>query len=233
MNYCLVLPTAEDIRSARSYLNWTQMELAYQLGVNIMTIASIENNKSKPTRELLDRITKLFMENSIKFLPNGGFSVERDIIRVFEGIEGYIKIIEDVIQTCGPNKEEVLLLGSDDRRSNKKIDDVYQGIYAAGIPNKLLTAESNNYILGPLECYRQVDKSSFLSPTFAILIYKDKVMFASKAEYKNNKYDENVKLLLINDSGMYKQFRAYFYELWNKGIKLEKSSAKQVFFYKK
>ncbi|MFC1659792.1 hypothetical protein ACFL0U_04470 [Pseudomonadota bacterium] len=53
-------------------------------------------------------------------------------------------------------------------------------------------------------------------------------MFASQAEYKDDKY-ENMKLLLINDPGMYEQYRLYFYKLWKRGIKPKKSSVKQVF----
>ncbi|MFC1659327.1 helix-turn-helix domain-containing protein [Pseudomonadota bacterium] len=231
INY-LVLPTGKDIKAARNYLDWSQMELAFRVGVNAVTINTIENNKSKPSKELLERFTKLFMENSIKFMPNGGFNVEKEIATVYNGRKGFLRVVKDMLEVCGP-KDEILLLGGDDRKAGKEVNDLVKKIYAEGVKVKHLIAKDNNYTLGPLEDYRQIDKAYFLSKD-VVFIYKNKVMISSECEFKDGKYDEeNQKLLLISDSGIYEQFKAYFYRLWKKGVKPKKSSTKQIFFYKK
>jgi DNA-binding XRE family transcriptional regulator len=230
-NNMLVLPTADDIRAARAFLNWKQLNLAYKCDVSIKTIMSIEKEQSKPTKELLETIAKVFLEEGIRFHPERGFIVDKNVVSIYEGREGYLKILKNVLETCEPMKDEFLLLGADDKRSSREINQMYKKMYDIGIKFKILIENNSNYILGPLEDYREVDKNSFLSKD-VILIYKDKIMFVSQVEFKNNQYDGIAKLLLIKDGGIAEQFKTYFNHLWNNGNKPNSSCAKQIFFKK-
>jgi DNA-binding XRE family transcriptional regulator len=230
-NY-LVLPKPADIRGARAYLNWKQMELAYKCGVSIPTITAIETEKSNPTKELLEKIAQVFAEEDVYFLSSGGHKVEKNFVKMFKGRGGPVKVLQDVIKVCGAEKDEILVLGSDDSRSDDGVNKMYQQIYKIGIGVKLLMDNDNNYILGPLEDYRCVDKEYFLSND-AIYIYGDKIMFVSEPKFKEGEYDGNDQALLIENAGMAEQFRAYFYRLWEKGKKPTKSSVKQIFFKNK
>lgn len=228
-NY-LRLPRASDIRGARAALDWTQMELAYKCGVNIATVTSIEKEKSKPSKELLEKMANVFAEEDIYFLPSGGYKVEQDVAKFYEGVDAYQKVLVDALKTCASDKKEVLLLGDDDRRSSDKVNATYEDMYNAGIHFKYLIAKENNYCLGPIEEYRQIDKDLFLSND-VILIYDDKVMFFAELEGDLESYKlTKVKTIILRNKELANKFRAHFYRLWDKGRKVEKSSAEQIFF---
>lgn len=229
----LVLPSASDIRAARASLNWKQTDLAYKCQINLNTVAFIENEKSKPSKETLEIIAKVFLEEGIYFLPGGGFKVEKNIIKTYEGEEGYLKVIEDAMRSCALNKSEFLLLGASDKKSSNKVNDLYKRMYKAGIAFRQLISKEDDYILGPLEDYRQIDKNYFLSDD-VLLIYANKIVFITEIEGDLENYIlTKIKYIVIENASMTRQLRAYFYRLWDTGKKPIKSSAKQIFFKNK
>jgi len=233
MIFYLVEPqTNDDIRGARSYLRWTQPQLADKCGCSTGTIISLENGKHLTNRNVIAKLTEVFSEAGIKFLLEGGFKRDNNIVQIFEGKEGAFKILNDIIKTCDSNRDELLFFGNDDKRSSEEVNKLHKKIYAIGISYKYLIAEDNDYILGPLEDYRQINSDSFFSKD-AIVIYKNKITFCVKIEsdLKSNKVI-NRKYLIINDRDFAETFKNYFYRLWKKGIKPKKSSVKQIFFKK-
>jgi len=228
-NY-LVLPKPSDIRGARAYLNWKQAELANRCGVSVPTITAIETEKSNPTKELLEKIAEVFAIEDLYFLHGGGHKIEKRIVKFYDGTSAFARVLDDVLKTCSAKKCELLLLGDDDFRSSDEVNGVYKKIYAAGIPLKYLIANGNDYIVGPIEEYRQIDPELFLSKD-VVLIYGNKIMFFTEIEGNLKTYElTKVKIIVIENAGMAEQFRAYFYRLWKKGKKPTKSSVKQILF---
>lgn len=229
----LVVPSRKDVKAARNYMEWSQEGLGEMCGISGYTINSFEKERHKIKREQLDKLTLLFAEHGIKFNPNGGFRVEKDVVKIYEGRDAYIKVLHDILETCSKDKDEVLFLGNDDSRSTKEVNDIHKKIYQMGIPYKLLISNKNNYILGPLEDYRKIDEELFLSKD-VILIYGNKVMFFIEREGDLEKYKlVKYKNLIINDAEMASTFRKYFFRLWSKAKKPTMSTAKQIFFKKK
>jgi len=225
----LIIPTRKDIKAARNYLEWSQKKLGVKCSSTEYTINSLETKRHKPTKDLLDRITEVFAGEGIKFNANGGFRIEKEIVEIFEGAESPIKLLNDVLSTCIFEKNEVLFLGSDDQRSSDKVLNIQKKLYEENIPCKYLVSNTNNYILGPVDEYKKIDKTLFLSKD-AILIYKNKISFL----VGNNKKDKlkEVKNIVINDEDLTEMFKKYFYRLWDNGKKIEKSETKQMFFKK-
>ena len=56
MSEYLVLPTRRDIKAARNYMEWKQIELGAKCGVTEYAINSIETQRHHPKKELLDKI---------------------------------------------------------------------------------------------------------------------------------------------------------------------------------
>lgn len=220
----LVLPKASDIRAARASMGWSQKELANKCNVSQVTIATIETEKSHPSKELLERIAGIFMGEDIYFLVNGGFKVEKNLVKIFNGRDGYLEAQDDMLKTCINNKEEILFLGIDDKKSSQEVIERKKQIYEAGIPCRYITSLSNDYCLGPVEDYRQIDPSYFFSSN-VVAIYGNRFIFTS-----NNK--TGLKSVLISDEGIVEQMKNYFENLWSKGSEIKKSSAKQIFFKK-
>lgn len=229
MNY-LVLPTYKDIRSARSYIGWSQTELANKVGLTLGSITKIERGQQAPSQKNLEKIAKVFATEDLYFLASGGHKVEKSIVKVFEGKGAIMNVFDDLLKTCSKNKDEVLLWGGDNKRSSKEIIAKDQEIYNAGIYFKFLGAKDNNYIYLPLEDYRQIDKSLFLSKD-VVLIYKNKIAFFADIEGDLENYVlTKVKIIIIENEGMAEQFRAFFYRLWDKAEKPTYSTTKQLLF---
>lgn len=223
-NKVIILPTANGIRAARAFLNLKQLNLAHKCGVNINTIIAIENEKSKPTKELLEVIAQVFIEEGIVFNPDGGFSIDKNFVTVFEGKDGYLKAQKDILSTCATDKSEALFLGVDDRRSSNDVIKNEHLIYKAQIPCRYIMSNGHDYILGPLSEYRTIDSSYFFSND-VVVIYKEKISILSS---RNGK--DHVRVVVLNDGGIANQMRNYFNYLWAKGVEPTKSSSKQVFF---
>ncbi|MFC1659822.1 hypothetical protein ACFL0U_04620 [Pseudomonadota bacterium] len=220
----IVLPTASDIRAARAYLSWKQLNLAHECDVNINTIIAIETEKSKPTKELLETIAKVFMQEGIRFSPNGGFLVDKNFVSVFEGKDAYSKAQKDMLTTCSVNKDEILFLGVDDKKSGSEVLKNEGLLYKNGIPCRYIISSRDNYILGPLDEYRQVDPSYFFSHD-VVVIYSTKIVLTSEREG-----EEGYKVVLINDKGIANQMRGYFNYLWNNGKKVTRTTAEKTLF---
>lgn len=226
----LVLPKASDVRAARGCLNWTQSKLSFKCDTSLSTISGYEAEKTEPKLETLEILAKVFFEEGIIFHPEGGFIRDVQTIKIFDGVEGFLKVLEDATQDCSIDKKEILFLGNDDKRSSEKINEMHKSLYKKGIPYRLLIAQDNDFILGPLEDYRKIEDDFFLSED-VIIIYGDKVSFCVDVEgdLKNYKIN-NRRHLVIKDKGLSSTFKKCFERLWKKGKKPTKSETKQIFF---
>jgi len=214
-----------DVRAARNYLNWTQPELAIKAGCNITTIHTLEKGNRITKKNIINKVTEVFAKEGIKFHLNGGFSIDKDTINFFEGKDCYLKLQDDILKTCQKEKETVFYLGADDKQSSKEIIEKEKEIYKAGISCKNLISLNNNYILGSLEDYRQIDSKYFV-PIDLTIIYDTKVAF--DIHDKNN--NQTIKIICINDSVLANKMKEYFLGLWQIAKKPIKSSTEQILF---
>jgi len=230
-NY-LTLPTPADVRGARAFLGWDQKMLSEKTGLNTYVISSLETERHNSTKETLGKVARVFLEEGIHFLPEGGFKLQKDLIQIYEGQEAWLKVLDDILKTCGTNKDEVLYWGNDDRRSSNKVNEKHKVLYKLGVPYRFLIDKNSNYVLGPLEEYRKIDKKLILSKD-VIAIYGNKVTFFAEEEGDLENYVlTKVKIIIINDEGLAEQFRTYFNNLWKGAEEVKKSSTKQIFFRK-
>jgi transcriptional regulator with XRE-family HTH domain len=230
---CLVLPTIEDIRGARAFLGWDQKTLSEKTDLNTYVISSLETKRHNPTKETLGKIVKVFLEEGIHFLAGGGFKLQKNLIQIYEGQEGWLQVLDDIKRTCGADKKEVLYWGNDDKRSSDKVNEKHKVHYNLGIPYRFLIEKNNDFILGPLEEYRKIDKKLILSKD-VVTIYGDKIAFFAEEEGDLENYIlTKVKIIILDNKGLAEQFRAYFNNLWNDGKPVVKSSTEQIFFREK
>jgi len=220
----IILPTPADVRAARVYLDWGQNILADKIGVNVYAITSLETGRHKTGTENLKKIAEVFLSEGIKFNSTGGFNIDKNIVTVYEGKDCYLKLLDDIITTCAEDKKEVLFLGSDDKKSSQKYIDAENKIYASGIPSRNLVNINNDFILGPLKNYRQINSNYFMSNN-VVAIYDTKVAFPSAI----NKQGTSTKTIIINEAGITNQLKNYFNNLWEVGKIIRKSSTKQIF----
>jgi len=223
----LTLPKSiEDVKAVRVYFGMNQKEFGVACGYTEYSQNSLEKKRHEPKKEFLQAIANYCISRGIKFHTEGGFRVDRDIVQVFEGEDCFLKLIDNILENCKAG-DEVLFLGNDDRKSTKKVIAKDNELYQAGIYPKYLVEKGNNFILGPIEDYEQVDKNCFLSNN-VVVIYGNKVAFPSVI----NKEGISTKTIVINDEGISSQLKKYFYFLWKIGDKITNSDVKQVFLRK-
>jgi transcriptional regulator with XRE-family HTH domain len=210
----LVTPTRSDIKAARNYLDWSQEKLGEMCGASGYTINSFENKRHKMKKEQLDDISLVFAEYGIRFNPEGGFRVEKEVVKIYEGRDAYSKVQKDIIETCIKEKKEVLYLGGDDKYSTKKMIKEDRRIYDLQIPIKSLVNKDAKCIAWPEEIYKKIEDYYLLSDL--TIIYDDKVIFTANVTLE----PYSCKLLAIRDIEFAKKWRKYFYNLWD-NIKYE------------
>lgn len=189
---------------ARALLGWTMGDLAQKIGISPNTLHNIEARKTiSPRGDTLTKIQQVFEERGIEFIE-GGLRKKNDILTVIEGDDEYIKLLDDVYHTLTAG-EEVLFLGSDERRSTPAVNESLRRIRKAGIKMRSIIDEGNEYILGPLEEYRCA-KGTYSHEV--IVIYGEKVAFFSHS------YGQS-RVIVIKDLDIYKGLKGAFEFLWN------------------
>lgn len=64
--------TASQCRAARGLLDWSQLELAKQAGVGVVTIRQLEASSHEPRRATLDVIRRAFEAAGVDFIEGDG-----------------------------------------------------------------------------------------------------------------------------------------------------------------
>ncbi len=64
--------TAGQCRAARGLLDWSQLELAEQAGVGIVTVRQLEASVHEPRRATLDVVRRAFEAAGVEFIDENG-----------------------------------------------------------------------------------------------------------------------------------------------------------------
>ncbi len=85
-----ILPVAANIAAMRQARDWSQIELARRLGVNVSQVARIEIGKFKPTLELIMACVREFgvTPNELFRAPGQQSEMERDFDQLITDIRG-------------------------------------------------------------------------------------------------------------------------------------------------
>jgi hypothetical protein len=96
-----------------------------------------------------------------------------DTIRILEGEDAYLRMLDDVYDTSRKSGDEVLFFCSDDRAERPGEREAEQRIRAEGIRFRSLIEAGNDYTRWPRKEYRQIPRK-FFNHNLQI-IYADKV----------------------------------------------------------
>ncbi|MBN1783475.1 MAG: helix-turn-helix transcriptional regulator [Alphaproteobacteria bacterium] len=212
-----ILPTPDMIRSARGYLNWSQHELGQRCNLSKVSLVGIESGRQKPNHETLKRIASVFWNEGLIFLPEGGFRVENNLVKILEGNDPYSDLLEDIEKTLKEEKGEVLFQGADESRSSESVVQKKRKLYREGIEFKHLIEEKNTYIMGDLEDYRWVKPDVFMNDDVTV-IYNDKLAFVFYREGEK-------KVMIIKDKVVAESHRKFFYKIWKNSEKPTQSTS--------
>ncbi|MHA1541176.1 MAG: helix-turn-helix domain-containing protein [Alphaproteobacteria bacterium] len=217
-----ILPTPDMIRSARGYLNWSQAELGDRCGLSKVSLVGIESQRQHPNMQTLKRIATVFWEQGLTFLPQGGFSIDNQIIKVFEGLEGLKKFFKQVYIVAREKGGEFLVSGADEEsfrkimEKNNLMDDYVlkmQKLFEKRkISYKVIISESeknnNNTIYADYASYKWLKNENFGNVPF--YVYGENLAIFL---WKKN----NVKIVTIKEKELVEAYKKTFNILWKQG----------------
>jgi transcriptional regulator with XRE-family HTH domain len=117
--------SSAQIRAARGFLGWTQSDLADRCDLTKATIANIENNKHHLTTKTAKKIADAFNNANIEFLGSDGIRNKTDLINVWDGSEGFLRLLQDVYDSVKNNGGCVKTSGVDESLLEKSLDRDY------------------------------------------------------------------------------------------------------------
>ena len=209
---------ASKIRAARALLDWGQRDLAERSGVSHMAITNLEQGKTEPQSETIEKIQNAFELAGVIITPKG---VEyKDVtVTTMDGDGWYLRLLDDVYYTLLDKPDaEYLTMCADDKVSTPDVNNRLKKIRNAGIRMRQLVQEGNTYLMGALKEYRYIPKEQFRNNVS--LIYGDKVAVIT---------EHGTKAIVFKDADLAATWSNIFDVLWNKLEEPKESTARERF----
>lgn len=198
--------TAEQIRAARALLKWGQSDLAEASGVSVPTIANVETERQKPNDQTLDRLRKAFLEQGIEFI-DGGVRRARNIIKVYEGDDCYLRLLDDAYLALMKDGGEILFSAADERRSPPAVIEKFRSMRRSGITMRSLVKNKDTYLMGDLDEYRWMNEDLFVDGDV-------KAIFGHTVAYLMTWFN-TPRIIIIQDQHIADENRRMFDFLWS------------------
>ncbi|MFN7112838.1 MAG: helix-turn-helix domain-containing protein [Alphaproteobacteria bacterium] len=209
---------ASKIRAARALLDWGQRDLAERSGVSHMAITNLEQGKTEPQTETIEKIQNAF-ELAGVVITLKGVEYKDATVTTIDGDGWYLRLLDDVYYTLMDKPDaEFLTMCADDKVSTPDVNNRLKKIRNAGICMRQLVQEGNTYLMGPTKEYRYIPKEKFRNSVS--LIYGDKVAVCT---------EQGTKAIVFKDADLAATWRNIFDVLWNKLEEPKESTARERF----
>lgn len=211
-----MLITPDQIRAARALKNWSQSELAQRVDMATPSIGNIEAGKHTPTPQTQNAIIEAFEGAGIEFI-NGGVRFRQDLVRVYEGNDCYIRLLDDAFLALSAQKGEILFSGSDEHRSSPEVIEKFRAMRRSDIHMRSLVKPGDTHLMGKINEYRWMPES----------LYEDsdvKVIFDDTVAYLVS-WQDVWKVIIVKDETIANEARRLFEFIWDLSEKPKKSTA--------
>jgi transcriptional regulator with XRE-family HTH domain len=204
-----------QIRAARGLLHWTQADLGKAAETSGNWISQIENDESKGSIDLVEKIQEIFEQAGVEFLPRSGVR-KKDIVEIYEGADANKRLIEDIYRTLCDTGGEILIAHLDEEKSINNlgrdfIDEQIRKRKAARITHRLLVREDDPGLIPPYDTYHSMPKKYF-ADNYLLWIYGTKLALLA--------WDE--KSVVIDDHRFAECARKLFNFIWDNTKKVKR-----------
>jgi transcriptional regulator with XRE-family HTH domain len=152
--------TGKQIAAARSLADWTAAELAKRAGLSRDGVMKIEADEVRPREGTLADIRAAFDAVGIEFIDRG-VRWKDDTVRVLEGEDAYLDMLDEIYKTLHKTGGEVLWLCSNDQLPLKGEYEAEMRIREAGVRFRSLIEEGKTETMWPRSEYRQIPSRYF------------------------------------------------------------------------
>jgi len=102
--------TAQQLRSARAFLDVSRNDVSDDTGIGVQTIADLENGKTdSPRISTLDTLRLFYESRGVEFVDDGGIRPHKVVVRQYQGPEGFRQFMDDVYETAKTQGGEICL----------------------------------------------------------------------------------------------------------------------------
>ena len=217
--------TARQIRTARTFLDWTQEDLAAATGLNVSTIYKLESGKISPRGVTNNAICQAFEDVGLEIKPNGVQLRDEEITKL-DGSDSCNDFLDDVMQTI-----------------HEKGGEIVCGFRMSALMAKVFNFEHEGFErlerlceIAPVKCLvGDVPVSLPMDTSFQIRTApKLHIGAVSFLEYGNKHAMilvdgvTNVAFRIYQVGGYVKYYRDNFYEAWEKALPIIMPGAQET-----
>jgi len=196
------LPKGKQIAAARQVAGWTAEQLAERAGVSRSTIIKIETGAVQPREGTIADIATALASAGVEF-TEGGVRWTNDALRVLEGPDAYLRLLDEVYQSLHRQSgAEVLSICTDDAVSPPDVVQAIQRWHDAGIRCRFLTREEAARFDFPLREYRLIPERFYTNSV--MVVFGDKVATLR----------EDGDVIIVRDTDQANMLRGLFEMIW-------------------
>lgn len=210
--------TANQIDAALGLLGMKRSTLAEALGIKIATFNTyFTGTEMKPSRNA--EIQKWFENAGLVFTPNGGIDINKDDIVLYEGQQGFIAFMRDVLAESQNGNPDICVSNVDEKNWQNNIGDFHQEYIDERAkldipPSKILVKTGDDYhTASQFAEYRESPEGVFTS-NVSSYAYGDKLALINFA-------DKPVSVVVLSNARFAKEFRSTFEYIWKDAKRAE------------
>jgi transcriptional regulator with XRE-family HTH domain len=193
----------KQIAAARALADWSAAELGERAGLTKDAVLKIEAGAVQPRAGTVADITAALAKAGIEFIERG-VRLADDAIKVLEGDDAYLKMLDDIYYAVHKTGGEVLFFYSNDRHTRAGEYEAEVRIRDAGGRFRSLVEEGITTTAWPVREYRQISKKYFNHDLQ--VIYADNVAQAING---------GEKIVLIRNASLATTARNTFNLIWS------------------
>jgi len=197
-----------QIRAALELIDWNTAELAEAADLNADTVRRIcRGTINRPHEGTEQKIREVFERRGVKFLPDCGVQLDDGLVRVVQGEDSYLRLLDEVYHTMRGHSGDVLFFFVDDALSPPEVIGANHRLREAGIRCRYLCSENPGRLDFPAGDYRAVPERFFHNAV--------QVVFANcVAQHFGG---ESTKVLILRHDAHAESQRRLFEMIWLNG----------------
>lgn len=207
--------TAQQLRSARAYLDLARNDVAAATGVGTQTLADLENGKTdSPRISTLDTLRLFYETRGVEFTDDGGIRPHSLRIRHLRNTDGFRQLMDDVYDQASTVGGKIRLWNAKPSNWTKWLGEEWYAAHSKRMQSVLhkisfcVTCKEGetNFIGGKHSEYRWVSEKIFNEQS--IYCFGDRIAFM-------NFEPDSVNIYVLYSSGFSDSFKLLFDMVWN------------------
>ncbi len=215
----MISPT--QMRAARAILDYSQGQVAEQIGIAANTLSKIESGQTDPSGSRIQEIQSFYELNGIEFTQNDGVQRKKGEIKIFKGRDGFLDFYKYVLRIAEQDGGQFLVSNVNEALFDfwlgEELDEYVDRITKVeNLSFKVLIKEGDyNFAASDYAEYKWIPEKSFTNVPF--YIFGDHMAMILFNEHKD------VSVYLIGEEELTKAQRNIFYSNWKDALIIPKA----------